>query len=74
MCELTYYNGDKLSARDTIIDTINLGGTVLEISLISSNKMILLTEYNKKTKEEINPIHLTTSQARDLICALTQCL
>lgn len=70
----TFYNGDKLHTWDCIVDTINLDGTVLEIALIGSEKMILLTEYNKKTKNEINTIRLSKSQTRDLINDLLQCL
>jgi hypothetical protein len=68
-----YYNGDEVSFGDYVIDTIKLDGTVLEV-VGMKDKSVLLTEYNPKTKKEINTLRLSRLNARELISALTQAL
>lgn len=70
---MKYYNGDEVSFGDYVIDTIKLDGTVLEV-VGMKDKSVLLTEYNPKTKKEINTLRLSRLNARELISALTQAL
>lgn len=70
---MKYYNGDVVSFGDYVIDTIKLDRTVLEI-VGMRDESVLLTEYNIKTRKEINTVRLSKVEVRELLSALTQAL